>query len=118
MPRVAVVIRWDIGQQILVSIYKFFLSIYLELQIYVYFKMSSQGAERGDQTSASQQPSTRRSSGWKPRAEIMKRLSKLHCIPAILNFFSLIFSIINNADEFVPERDYKMDEAKEAELIM
>ena len=48
----------------------------------------------------------------------MKRLSKLHCIPAILNFFSLIFSIIYNADEFVPERDYKMDEAKEAELIM
>ena len=75
--------------------------------------MSSHGAERGDQTSASQQPSTRRSSGWKPRAEIMKRLSKLPCIPAILNFFSLIFSIINNADKFVPERDYKMDEAKE-----
>ena len=52
----------------------FFFLFYLELQIYVYFRMSSQGAERGDQTSTSQQPSTRRSRGRKPGAEINEEI--------------------------------------------
>ena len=43
------------------------------------FRMSSQGTECDDQASTSCQPSTRRSSGRKPRSEI-KRLLKLHSV--------------------------------------
>ena len=69
--------------------------------------MPAQSSERGDQTSTSQQSSSRRVSGRRPGAEIkLFKNCTLHSGDSKIYFFFDFSLLFTNADEFVPERNY------------